>query len=232
MLRIAQALNSLGRHAKAVAALVLVAAVALYTVGCNFLGNDKEEFITVGAVLPISNDFSTAGSESLTWGIHSAFGILIAKRAINQDGGVLGKKFDFVILDGRGNQKTALQMYDEHKNNGVVAIIGPPIGAIATMLSEKAKNDGLPFMTQILSPQQIAARSEYYKEYPAMKDLSDTYLINFGYGPPPTASNACECVLMLADAIKLAGGTNKKDVISAINEINQKILLNSKNSKS
>ena len=227
-MRIAQALNRLGRHTKAVAALVLVAAA----VGCNFFGNEEEELITIGAIFPISNDFSVVGTESLTWGIHSAFGTLIAKQAINKDGGVLGKKLDLVILDGKGNPKIAFQRYDEHKNSGVVALIGPPIGAIATALSEKAKNDDLPFLMQPLSPQQMAARREYYKGHPAMKDLSDTYYVNFGYGPPPTASNACECILMLVDAIKLAGGTNKKEVVSALNEINQKIFSNPEKTKS
>ncbi|MDR2560395.1 MAG: ABC transporter substrate-binding protein [Holophagales bacterium] len=197
-----------------------------------FFGNEEEELITIGAVFPISNDFIVTGSESATWGIHSAFGTFIAKKAINKDGGVLGKNFDLIILDGKGNPKTALQMYEEHKNNGVVAVIGPPIGAIAAELFEKAKNDGLPFLTQTLPPQQMAARREYYKGHPAMKDLSDTYLTNFGYGPPQVASNACECILMLADAIKLAGGTNKKDVVSALNEISQKFISNPENSKS
>jgi len=227
-LRIVRALNRLVRHTKAVATLVLVVA----SVGCHFFGNEEEELITIGAIFPISNDFSVVGSESLTWGIHSAFGTLIAKQAINKDGGVLGKQLDLIILDGKGNPEIALQRYDEHKNNGVVALISPPIGAIATLMSEKAKNDGLPLLVQNLSPQQMAARREYYKGHPAMKDLSDTYYINFGYGPPSTASNACECVLMLVDAIKLAGGTNKEELISAVNEISQKILSNPENSKS
>jgi len=234
MLRIAQTFNSLGRHARAVVSLVLVVTALLHMVGCNFSKDGryrKDDFITIGAIFPISNDLSITSTESLTWGIHSAFGALIAKQAINKGGGVLGKKLDLIILDGQGNLKTALKRYDEHKSSGVVALIGPPIGVIATTLSEKAKNDGLPFLMQNELQRQMTARREYYRGHPAMKDLSDTYYVNFGYGPPPTAIATCECVLMFVDAIELAGGTNKKEVIFAINEISQKIFSDPENSK-
>jgi hypothetical protein len=230
VLKMAQTLNKLGRHAKAVAALVLVAA-ALQMLGCNSFRGDADSFVTIGAIFPLSNDFSVVGTETVTWGIHSAFGTLIAKETINRGDGVLGKKLDVIIFDGEGNPKTAIQRYDDHKNNGVVAIIGPPIGVLANMMSEKAKNDGLPFLMQTLSQQQMAARKDYYKGHAAIKDLSKTYYVNFGYEPPPAATAACECVLVLADAISMAGGTNKKELISAIDKINQKILSNHENSK-
>jgi len=233
-LRITQTLNKFGRHAKAVAVLVFVATAVLHMVGCNSSkgeGSGEDGFITVGAIVPLSNDFSVAGPSSATWGIHSTFGVLVAKETINQGDGVLGKKLDLVILDGQGNQKIALQRYDEHKNSEVFAIIGPPIGKLATIMYDKAKNDGMPFLMQQGSPQQVAARKEYYREHTAIKNLSETYYVNFGYEPPPAATAACECVLMLADAMKLTRGASKTELISAIDIIDQTILLNFENSK-
>jgi len=230
----AKALSTLSRCTVACASLILAAAAVLQMVGCNFFRDrrdGKDGLITIGAIFPVSNQLKLSGPETVTWGIHSAFGALIAKETINRGGGVLGKKLDLIILDGQGNPDIAMQRYNEHKNNGVVAIIGPPIGGIAGILSEKAKNDGLPFMMQNLPQQQLAARKDYCREHPAMKDLNDAYYVNFGYGPHQAASNACECVIMLVDAIKMAGGTNKKEVISAINEISQNIFSNPENSK-
>jgi len=231
MLKISETLNRWCWRAKVAAAFVLVVAA----VACSLFkgkGDAEAGLITVGAIFPLSNDFVVTGSEAVTWGIHSSFGVLVAKETINKGKGILGKKLDLIILDGQGNPKIALQRYEEHKNSGVAAIIGPPIGPIATMMSEKAKDDGMLFLMQQSSTQQMsAARREYYKGHAAMKELTRIYYVNFGYEPPAAASAACECVLVLADAIEIAGGTNKKDVMSAMDEINQKILSNSESFK-
>jgi len=208
------ALSKLGFRAKVALALVLAAAL-LALVAFHFFGQKEQGPIAIGAICPLIADKNSNG-------IHAAFGVHIAKEAINNGGGVLGRSLDLVILNGNGDPKRALELYEELKGRNVVAIIGPPSRDVAELLAGAAEIDGVPFLVPGVPAHSAAAREGHFMSNVVEDVLNKYYYVHFGHKPPPTALAACECMCLLADAINKTKRTTSNALISVIREIDQK----------
>ena len=97
----------------------LFLAVIIFTVNsCS--AKSPQGFITIGALLPLSGEDSDEGFRALN-------GMYIAKKKINENGGILGKKLDIIVLNDRGDEEYIVQQYKKLKEKA-----SPPLSAQAT----------------------------------------------------------------------------------------------------
>jgi len=100
----------------------------------------KQEFITIGALLPLTGIDSDEGFRALN-------GLYLAKKEINENGGILGKKLDVIILNDRGDEEYIVQQYNKLKERDVAAIIGSSYSSVTTALAKAAEKDGIPVIS-------------------------------------------------------------------------------------
>jgi branched-chain amino acid transport system substrate-binding protein len=111
--------------------------------GCS-PAKDKREFITIGALLPLTGEDSDEGLRALN-------GLMLAKREINESGGILGKMLDIIVLNDRGDVDYIVQQYNALKKRGVVAIIGSSYSKVTMALAKAAEADGIPIISPTAS---------------------------------------------------------------------------------
>ena len=104
----------------------------------------EREYITIGALLPLTGADSDEGFRSLN-------GLYLAKKEINENGGILGKKLDVIILNDRGDEKYVVRQYNALKEKGVVAIIGSSYSGVTIALAKAAEKDGIPVISPTAS---------------------------------------------------------------------------------
>ena len=105
---------------------------------------ERQEYITVGALLPLTGDDSGEGLRALN-------GLQLAKEEINKSGGVLGKTLDIIVLNDRGDEEYIVRQYDALKERGVVAVIGSSYSGATTALARAAEKDGMPVISPTAS---------------------------------------------------------------------------------
>jgi len=102
------------------------------------------EYITIGALLPLTGEDSDEGFRALN-------GLYLAKKEINDNGGILGKKLDVIILNDRGDEEYIVQQYKVLKERGVAAIIGSSYSGVTIALAKAAEEDGMPVISPTAS---------------------------------------------------------------------------------
>jgi branched-chain amino acid transport system substrate-binding protein len=105
---------------------------------------DNQEYFTIGALLPLTGADSDEGFRALN-------GLYLAKKEINDKGGILGKKLDVIVLNDRGNEEYIIQQYNALKERGVVAIIGSSYSSVTIALAKAAEKDGMPIISPTAS---------------------------------------------------------------------------------
>jgi len=105
---------------------------------------DKQEYITLGALLPLT------GAES-DEGLRAFNGLQLAKKEINESGGVMGKMIDIITLNDRGEEDYAVQQYHNLRGKGVVAIIGSSYSGVTTAIAKASEKDGIPVISPTAS---------------------------------------------------------------------------------
>jgi branched-chain amino acid transport system substrate-binding protein len=123
--------------------LLLIAAVMQ---GCA--NTKQEEYITIGALLPLTGVDSDAGLRALN-------GLQVAKDEINESGGILGKKLDIIALNDRGDEAFVVQQYEALMKKGVSAIIGSSYSVVTLALAQAAEKDGIPIISPTASNPEV-----------------------------------------------------------------------------
>ncbi|MCL2260096.1 MAG: ABC transporter substrate-binding protein [Fibromonadales bacterium] len=113
----------------------------LFLISC---GRDSkpahDEYITIGGLFPLTGEFCNEGIRALN-------GLQLARQVINENGGVLGKKLDVIVLDDRNDAKYAIEQYNVLKKKGVVAIVGSSFPEVTQALIKATEEDGMPMIS-------------------------------------------------------------------------------------
>jgi branched-chain amino acid transport system substrate-binding protein len=114
--------------------------------GCS--KNEQSEYITVGALLPLTG-------EDFDEGLRALNGMQLAKSEINANGGLLGKKLNILVLNDRGDEEHILRQYNILKKKGVAAIIGSSYSSVTKVLAMESAKDGIPVISPTASSPDI-----------------------------------------------------------------------------
>ncbi|WP_461245879.1 ABC transporter substrate-binding protein [Treponema sp. R6D11] len=104
----------------------------------------KQKYITIGALLPLTGEDSDEGFRALN-------GLYLAKKEINENGGIMGKKLDVIVLNDRGDEEYIVQQYNKLKEKDVAAIIGSSYSSVTIALANAAEKDGIPVISPTAS---------------------------------------------------------------------------------
>jgi len=137
----------------------------LFFIGCLFLlffgSCDKsskpvqQEYITIGGLFPLTGEFCNEGIRALS-------GLQLARQVINENGGVLGKPIDIIILDDKNDVQHAVEQYKILKAKGVVAIVGSSFPEVTQALAKETQKDGMPFVAPTaINPTKAKVLAEF-----------------------------------------------------------------------
>jgi branched-chain amino acid transport system substrate-binding protein len=101
---------------------------------------EQRGYITIGALLPLTGESSDEGLRALN-------GLQLARKEINQSGGILGKTLDIIVLNDRGDEEYIVRQYNALKERGVAAIIGSSYSNVTLALAQAAEKDGIPVIS-------------------------------------------------------------------------------------
>jgi len=121
--------------------------LVVFISGCT-KKTEQQEYITIGALLPLTGDNSGEGLRALN-------GLQLAKEEINKSGGILGKILDIIVLNDRGDEEYIVRQYNALKEKGVVAIIGSSYSGVTMALAQVAEKDGMPVISPTASNPDI-----------------------------------------------------------------------------
>ena len=100
----------------------------------------KEEVVKIGATAPLTGPVAI-------YGVTATNGSKLAMEEINKNGGVLGKKIDFIVLDSKGDSTEAVMAYNRLVDEGIVAFIGDAPSKPSLAIAEVAAQDNMPMIT-------------------------------------------------------------------------------------
>lgn len=121
--------------------IIAMLAGATMMMSCGANQSQEESFtIKVGGMGPLT------GSVAM-YGITVDKGAKLAFEEINANGGVLGKKFEYISLDEKADPIEAVNAYNKLTDEGVVAILGSVTSKPTLAVAELAAQDGIPMIT-------------------------------------------------------------------------------------
>jgi len=126
---------------------VLLVVVLSVAGGCG-QKQKQQEYFTIGALLPLTGESSDEGLRALN-------GLQLAKEEINQNGGVLGKMLDIIVLNDRGDEDYVVEQYHALLKKGVIAIIGSSYSGVTLALAKEAEKDGFPIISPTASNPEV-----------------------------------------------------------------------------
>lgn len=118
---------------------MLAGATMMMSCGAN-QSQEESSTIKVGGMGPLT------GSAAM-YGITVDKGAKLAFEEINANGGVLGKKFEYISLDEKADPIEAVNAYNKLTDKGVVAILGSVTSKPTLAVAELAAQDGIPMIT-------------------------------------------------------------------------------------
>lgn len=118
---------------------MLAGATMMMSCGAN-QSQEESSTIKVGGMGPLT------GSAAM-YGITVDKGAKLAFEEINTNGGVLGKKFEYISLDEKADPIEAVNAYNKLTDEGVVAILGSVTSKPTLAVAELAAQDGIPMIT-------------------------------------------------------------------------------------
>ena len=147
--------NKINNFVKTICVLFLFVIISAAN-NCSSKSN-QDEYITIGALLPLTGEGSDEGMRALN-------GLQLAKEEINESGGVLGKKLDIIVLNDRGDEEYAVQQYSILKEKGVIAIIGSSYSDVTLAFVKAAEEDGIPIISpSATSPDVTIGRKNVFR---------------------------------------------------------------------
>lgn len=118
---------------------MLAGATMMMSCGAN-QSQEESSTIKVGGMGPLT------GSAAM-YGISVDKGAKLAFEEINANGGILGKKFEYISLDEKADPIEAVNAYNKLTDEGVVAILGSVTSKPTLAVAELAAQDGIPMIT-------------------------------------------------------------------------------------
>lgn len=100
----------------------------------------QEEVLKIGATAPLTGPLAI-------YGVTSTNGSKLAMEEINKNGGILGKKVDFMVLDSKGDPTEAVMAYNRLLDEGIVAFIGDAPSKPTLAIAEVAAQENMPMIT-------------------------------------------------------------------------------------
>jgi len=129
------------------ACLLFLTVIIIAVSGCSSK-QSEQKYITIGALLPLTGMDSDEGFRALN-------GLYLAKKEINENGGILGKKLDVIILNDRGDERYIVRQYNALKEKGVAAIIGSSYSNVTISLAKASEEDGIPVISPTASSPDV-----------------------------------------------------------------------------
>lgn len=109
--------------------------------GCGKSGEvAKPETIKIGGMAPLTGALAI-------YGVTTTNGAELAVKEINANGGVLGKKIEYVMLDTKGDSTEAVMAYNKLVDEKVAGIIGEVTSKPTLAVAEVAVQDNMPLIT-------------------------------------------------------------------------------------
>ena len=109
--------------------------------GCGKSGEvAKPETIKIGGMAPLTGALAI-------YGVTTTNGAELAVKEINENGGVLGKKIEYVMLDTKGDSTEAVMAYNKLVDEKVAGIIGEITSKPTLAVAEVAVQDNMPLIT-------------------------------------------------------------------------------------
>jgi branched-chain amino acid transport system substrate-binding protein len=79
----------------------------------------------------------------------------LAKKEINENGGVLGKPLDVIVLNDRGDTGYVVEQYRALREKGAIAIVGSVFSDVTLALAKAAEKDGIPIISPTASNPEV-----------------------------------------------------------------------------
>ena len=109
--------------------------------GCGKSGEmTKPETIKIGGMAPLTGALAI-------YGVTTTNGAELAVKEINENGGILGKKIEYIILDTKGDSTEAVMAYNKLVDEKVAGIIGEITSKPTLAVAEVAVQDNMPLIT-------------------------------------------------------------------------------------
>ena len=109
--------------------------------GCGKSGEvAKPETIKIGGMAPLTGALAI-------YGVTTTNGAELAVKEINENGGILGKKIEYIMLDTKGDSTEAVMAYNKLVDKKVAGIIGEITSKPTLAVAEVAVQDNMPLIT-------------------------------------------------------------------------------------
>ncbi|HHV43005.1 MAG TPA: ABC transporter substrate-binding protein [Clostridiaceae bacterium] len=106
--------------------------------------NDEDstgDTIKIGGLAPLTGDVSI-------YGIAADNGAQLAMKEVNEKGGVLGKKIEYIVYDEKGDSVEATNAYNRLVNEDkIVALVGDVTSGPSITVAQRAALDNMPMIT-------------------------------------------------------------------------------------
>jgi len=122
---------------------LFIIVLIIFLPGCS-PAKEEQGYIVIGVLLPLTGTDSDEGMRALN-------GLQLAKQEINENGGVLGKKLDIIVLNDKGDEEYVVEQYNKLVKLGAVAIIGSSYSGVTLALAKEAEKDGIPVISPTAS---------------------------------------------------------------------------------
>ena len=122
---------------KKILALVFTLAMVLSMLSCAFA---EEDTIVFGLSCAVTGNFPLAGERTLQ-------GVQMAVDEINEKGGVLGKKLDFIYEDDGNDSTQAINVVTKMLNEDIVGMIGPHTTGNTLATQQMYADASMPFFS-------------------------------------------------------------------------------------
>ena len=109
--------------------------------GCGKSGEvANPETIKIGGMAPLTGALAI-------YGVTTTNGAELAVKEINENGGILGKKIEYIMLDTKGDSTEAVMAYNKLVDEKVAGIIGEITSKPTLAVAEVAVQDNMPLIT-------------------------------------------------------------------------------------
>ena len=119
---------------------IMIGAAILFTACVGGEKVSETETIKIGGLAPLTGSLAI-------YGVTTTNGANLAIDEINKNGGILGKKVEYITLDTKGDSTEAVMAYNKLIDRGVSAIIGEITSKPSLVVAEIAAQDNMPMIT-------------------------------------------------------------------------------------
>lgn len=119
---------------------IMIGAAVLFTACVGGEKVSETETIKIGGLAPLTGSLAI-------YGVTTTNGANLAIDEINKNGGILGKKVEYITLDTKGDSTEAVMAYNKLIDRGVSAIIGEITSKPSLAVAEIAAQDNMPMIT-------------------------------------------------------------------------------------